>query len=71
MKVDHDAGFFSAMNEESLNHEPIYPHQIDHLAGVIRTRIIGVRPEDQDVELYDDDWRLILTALRDLKAGTP
>ena len=68
---DQVAEFFAAMNEESLNHQSIYPHQIAHLIDVIRTRIIGVRPEDQEVELYDDDWQLILTALRDLKANLP
>ncbi|MCW2228067.1 hypothetical protein M2238_002192 [Bradyrhizobium elkanii] len=33
------------------------------LAETIRTKLLGVRPEDQDVVLEDSDWRLILTAL--------
>lgn len=33
------------------------------LAETIRTRILGVPPEEQDVVLEDHDWRLILNAL--------
>lgn len=33
------------------------------LAETIRTRLLGVRPEDQDVVLEDKDWLLILQAL--------
>lgn len=36
------------------------PHK---LAETIRSRLLGVAPEDQDVVLEDADWRLILTAL--------
>lgn len=33
------------------------------LINLIETRIIGVRPEDQDVELEDTDWRAVVAAL--------
>ena len=33
------------------------------LVDLIRTRLLGIRPEDQDIELEDDDWRTILAAL--------
>ena len=33
------------------------------LAETIRTRLLGIAPEDQDVVLEDDDWRIILAAL--------
>lgn len=33
------------------------------LAETIRTRLLGVRPEGQDVVLEDTDWRIILDAL--------
>lgn len=33
------------------------------LVETIQTRLLGIRPDDQDVVLEDDDWRLILTAL--------
>lgn len=33
------------------------------LSETIRTRLLGVKPEDQDVVLEDADWNIILTAL--------
>lgn len=33
------------------------------LSKTIRTKLLGVRPEDQDVVLDDDDWRLILETI--------
>jgi hypothetical protein len=33
------------------------------LAKTIRSKLLGVAPEDQDVVLEDSDWRLILNAL--------
>lgn len=33
------------------------------LAKLIETRLLGVDPMDQDLQLDDDDWRLILAAL--------
>ena len=33
------------------------------LSKIIRQRLLGVAPDDQDVVLEDDDWRLILAAL--------
>jgi hypothetical protein len=33
------------------------------LAETIRSRLLGVRPEDQDVALEDSDWQIILSAL--------
>lgn len=33
------------------------------LAAMIRTRLLGVRPDDQDLALEDQDWRLIISAL--------
>lgn len=35
----------------------------DQLREIIETRLLGVSPDDQDVVLEDDDWRLILSAL--------
>jgi len=35
----------------------------DGLAEIIRTRLLGVHPDDQDVQLEDADWRTILSAL--------
>lgn len=35
----------------------------ESLAETIRTRLLGVAPEDQDVVLEDADWRIILKAL--------
>jgi len=34
------------------------------LAELIETRLIGVRPDDQDIELDDEDWTRICQALR-------
>lgn len=34
------------------------------LADLIETRLLGVRPDDQDLVLEDHDWRLILQSLR-------
>jgi len=34
------------------------------LAEMIEARLLGVIPDDQDLELDDDDWRLILEGLR-------
>lgn len=39
--------------------DPI-PHK---LIETIRTKLLGVAPEDQDVVLEDADWRVILAAL--------
>ena len=33
------------------------------LSKIIRQRLLGVAPDDQEVVLDDDDWRLILAAL--------
>lgn len=33
------------------------------LSELIAHRLLGVRPEDQDLVLEDDDWRLIIDAL--------
>lgn len=33
------------------------------LAEIIRTRLLGVHPDEQDVVLEDDDWCIILAAL--------
>ncbi len=33
------------------------------LAETIRTKLLGVAPECQDVVLEDSDWRIILAAL--------
>lgn len=37
------------------------------LAEVIKTRLMGVDPDEQDVHLDDDDWKAILAALDDRK----
>lgn len=34
------------------------------LARLIETRLLGVRPDDQDLVLEDSDWIIILKALR-------
>lgn len=34
------------------------------LADLIETRLFGVDPQDQDLQLEDHDWRLIVSALR-------
>lgn len=34
------------------------------LADLIETRLLGVAPDEQDLDLEDDDWRMILAALR-------
>lgn len=39
------------------------------LATMIRTRLLGVRPDDQDLALEDHDWRLIIEALEALGPG--
>lgn len=62
---------FERMNQESLDYVPTTTHAIDHLAGIIRTRILGVHPDSQDVQLYDDDWHLIMKALMTLKEVMP
>jgi hypothetical protein len=36
------------------------PHR---LAETIRSRLLGIKPEDQDVVLEDSDWKLILAGL--------
>lgn len=36
----------------------------DELARLIETRLLGVRPDDQDLQLEDEDWRTIIDALR-------
>lgn len=41
------------------------------LADLIRTRLLGVDPDDQDLQLEDDDWLLILTALAQPPAAEP
>jgi hypothetical protein len=33
------------------------------LAELIKTRLLGVRPDDQDIELDDHDWMDIIAAL--------
>lgn len=33
------------------------------LAHLIRTRLLGVDPDDQDLELEDHDWQLIIDVL--------
>jgi hypothetical protein len=33
------------------------------LVEIIKTRLLGVHPDDQDVQLEDEDWEQILTAL--------
>jgi hypothetical protein len=45
--------------EQAWKREP----GVAKLSNTIRTRILGVRPEDQDVVLEDADWQTILTAL--------
>jgi len=35
----------------------------ESLAETIRTRLLGIAPEDQDVVLEDADWRVIIDAL--------
>ncbi|MEW6626543.1 MAG: Lar family restriction alleviation protein [Pseudomonadota bacterium] len=35
----------------------------EQLAELIRTRLLGVEPDDQDLQLEDHDWRVILAAL--------
>ena len=62
---------FERMNQESLDYVPTTTHAIDHLVETIRTRILGVDPDSQDVQLYDDDWHLVLKALRTLKEVLP
>ena len=62
---------FERMNEASLNYVPTTPNDIDHLIETIRTRILGVPPACQDVELVDDNWHLILKALRTLNVCMP
>lgn len=39
------------------------------LSDLIRTRLLGVHPDEQDLQLDDDDWRVILAALE--QAGEP
>lgn len=41
------------------------------LADLIRTRLLGIDPDDQDLQLDDDDWRLILEALAQPPAAEP
>lgn len=41
------------------------------LAEIIRTRLLGVHPDEQDVVLEDDDWRIILAALASKPAIDP
>lgn len=36
----------------------------ERLVELISTRLLGVRPEEQDVVLEDADWREMLAALR-------
>lgn len=45
-----------ALFDENLTKE----HGLEH---IIRTRLLGVDPDEQDVRLDDDDWRAILAAL--------
>ena len=35
----------------------------EKLAELIRTRLLDIHPDEQDLQLEDDDWRLILQAL--------
>ena len=37
--------------------------QYASLSRLIATRVLGVKPDDQDLELDDHDWRLIIDAL--------
>jgi hypothetical protein len=41
------------------------------LAETIRTLILGIAPEDQDVVLEDADWRLILELLEPQTTARP
>jgi hypothetical protein len=41
------------------------------LAETIRTKLLGVVPEDQDVVLEDSDWHMILAALASTPERTP
>lgn len=41
----------------------------EKLAATIKRHLLGVAPDDQDVVLEDDDWRLIIQALRPQPSG--
>ncbi|USN15920.1 hypothetical protein PAPPERLAPAPP_01780 [Brevundimonas phage vB_BpoS-Papperlapapp] len=45
------------------------PTQADILAGFIRTRLIGVRPDDQDLILDDHDYQRLLDALEAVRVA--
>ncbi len=52
--------------DERAGSEPVASvgPSVETLCADIETRLLGVRPDDQDLQLEDDDWRLILKALR-------
>lgn len=41
------------------------PHDRSALATIIKTRLLGVDPDNRDVELEDADWRLVIDALEE------
>lgn len=43
----------------------------EKLSETIKTRLLGVEPDEQDVILEDDDWRMILAALASTPAQEP
>lgn len=57
----------SPMKELKIQRQPLPNPKVRAarlaLSETIKTRILGVRPEDQDVVLEDDDWFHIIAAL--------
>ncbi|UTC28693.1 hypothetical protein MARCHEWKA_01800 [Brevundimonas phage vB_BpoS-Marchewka] len=45
------------------------PTQADILASYIRTRLIGVHPDDQDLILEDPDYQRLLAALEAVRVA--
>lgn len=46
--------------------QPPEPQSVDEntkLAALVKSRLFGVHPDDQDLELEDDDWKRIIAAL--------
>lgn len=52
------------MSEKALFNENLTAQY--GLAHVIRTRLLGVAPDDQDVQFDDADWQTVLDLLNEL-----
>ncbi|MCC4257857.1 hypothetical protein [Sphingobium lactosutens] len=64
------ASRWTAYDRSIYTEAPLYAHppaavagEGEKLAELIRTRLLGIHPDEQDLQLEDDDWRLILQAL--------